>query len=131
MRDKNSLNINGGNFTGPVAAKMENCTSIINQQNNGERKGLLQDIERMAQELISRLPADKQEEAADNLELLVKSADEKKPNRRWYSVSAEGLLEASKFAKDFTGNIARMIGKLGKLIWPDYSVPKESEKKEE
>jgi hypothetical protein len=127
--DSITQNFSGGNFTGPVAAKMENCTSIINQQSNGERRNLLQTIQREARELIAKLPADKQEEAADNLELLVKGADEKKPNRKWYSVSAEGLLDASKFVKDFTGNITGTIGQLGKLIWSDFSMPK-SEGKE-
>jgi GTPase SAR1 family protein len=126
--DNITQNISGGNFTGPVAAKMENCTNIINQQNNGQRRDLLNAIRREAQELISKLPPDRQEEAADNLELLVKGADEKKPNRRWYSVSAEGLLEASKFVKDFTGNITGTIGQLGKLIWPDFTLPKSEDK---
>ncbi|MBK8038885.1 MAG: hypothetical protein IPK22_17395 [Verrucomicrobiaceae bacterium] len=39
-----------------------------------------------------------------------------KPNRAWYSVSSEGLLEASKYVKDFTGNIAETLGSLTKLL---------------
>ncbi len=40
-----------------------------------------------------------------------------KPNRTLYSVSSDGLLEASKFVNDFTGNIAGTIGSLTKLLW--------------
>jgi hypothetical protein len=32
------------------------------------------------------------------------------------------LLEASKFANDFAGNIAGTIGQLGKLLWPDFKL---------
>jgi small GTP-binding protein len=120
-------NISGGNFTGPVAAKMENCTSIINQQSNGERRDLLQTLERETRALISKLPPEKQPQAAKEFERLVESADEKSPNRRWYEVSAEGLLEASKFAKDFAGDLAGTIGQLGKAIWPDFSLGTEGE----
>jgi hypothetical protein len=56
--------------------------------------------------------------------MLVKQATNKKPDRKWYSLSAEGLLEASKFVKDFSGNIAGTVGQLGKLLWPDFSLPK-------
>jgi hypothetical protein len=38
-------------------------------------------------------------------------------------VSAEGLLEASKWVKDFAGNIAGTIATLGKFIWPDFLLP--------
>lgn len=57
----------------------------------------------------------------------MKGATAATPNRRWYSVSAEGLLEAAKYAKEFTGEIAGTIGQLGKLIWPDFSLPSEKE----
>jgi len=128
MGDHIEQHIHGGTFTGPVAAKMENCTSIINQQTNTERKTLLEDIERGAREIVSKLPQEKQEEAADDLERFVKEATADKPNRKWYSMSAGGLLAASKFVKDFSGNIvdtlAQPIEKLGKLLWPDFELPK-------
>jgi len=76
--------------------------------------------------MIETLPAERAElrsEAADNLKLLVDTATADKPKRRWYSISAAGLLEASKFAKDFTGNIVGTIGQIGKLLWPDFKLP--------
>ena len=60
---------------------------------------------------------------AENLAMLVKQATNPKPNRKWYSLSAEGLLEASKWVKDFTGDITGTVGKLGRLLWPDFSLP--------
>jgi internalin A len=78
------------------------------------------------QKLIDSLPEDKKDVAsqvAENLEMLVKQATSEKPNRKWYSISAEGLVEASKYVKDFTGNIAGTIKSLGKAIWPDFLLP--------
>jgi len=100
---------------------------MVLQQPPGEKKHLLDQLRRDVEAMISHLPADKADEApqvAENLEMLVKQATSDKPNRKWYSVSAEGLLEASKWTKDFGGNIIGTVGQLGKLMWPDFSPPK-------
>jgi hypothetical protein len=55
--------------------------------------------------------------------MLVKQATSEKPNRKWYSLSAEGLLDAATWVKDFTGNIGGTILNLGKLLWPDFRLP--------
>jgi len=34
------------------------------------------------------------------------------------------LIEAAKFVRDFTGDIAGTITNLGKSIWPDFMLPK-------
>ena len=74
-------------------------------------------------QMLKALPAEKHEDVAGNLELAVKAVTNAKPNRAWYSVSAEGLLEASKYAKDFSGNIAETLKNLGKALWPDFLLP--------
>ena len=106
-----------------VGQTLTNCTNMIQQQAPGERKELLERIDREVNELIAKLPKDKQEEAAEDLAKMVKGATMEPPNRRWYSMSAEGLLEASKFVRDFAGNIVGTVGTLGKLLWPDFSLP--------
>jgi len=114
----------GTNY-GQIADVMQNCTNMIQQQALGEKRQLLDQLKGEVQKLLEELPAAKQEDASqvtDNLELLVKQATASKPNRKWYQVSAEGLLEASKWVKDFSGNIGGTIGQLGKLIWPDFSL---------
>jgi hypothetical protein len=58
-----------------------------------------------------------------NVEIIVKQATSEKPNRKWYSVSAEGLLDAAKWVKGFSGNIGGTILNLGKLLWPDFRLP--------
>ena len=107
---------------GQAGQTLTNCTNMIQQQAPGERKNLLEELVKQVQQLIAALPAEKQEETpqlAENLELLVKQATSAKPNRKWYSVSSEGLLEASTWVKDYSGNIAGTIKNLGKLLWPD------------
>ena len=78
------------------------------------------------QTLIKNLPADKSKEAqkvADKLEVVVKQATSEEPDREWYSLSAKGLLEASKWVKDFTGNIGGTLLNLGKKLWSDFVLP--------
>jgi len=125
MRDKKTA-INVRTNFGQIAEVMTNCTNMIQMQPSEERRAWLEELQRDAKKLIESLPADKKDEApkvAKNLELLVKEATSDKPDRKWYSVSAEGLLEASNYVKDFTGNIAGTIKSLGKAIWPDFHLP--------
>ena len=119
------INIGGDNY-GQVGQTLTNCTNMIEQESSSERRTWLEDLQRNVRRLIEQLPADKKDEApqiADNLEILVKQATSEKPNRKWYSVSAEGLLDAAKWVRDFTGNIGGTIKNLGQAIWPDFQLP--------
>jgi hypothetical protein len=76
--------------------------------------------------LIEKLPQEKQAEApevAKSLQVLVEQATSDKPSRRWYSVSAAGLLEAAEWVKEFSGDIGGTVLNLGKLLWPDFQLP--------
>jgi internalin A len=110
MTHDHSIHIGGNVINAQVGQTLTNCTNMIQQQAPGKRKDLLEELE-------------KQEEAAGNLELAVKAATSANPNRAWYSVSTEGLLEAAKFVEDFSGNIAGTIKNLGKSLWPDFLLP--------
>ena len=125
--DDRSINITGNVTNSQVAQTLTNSTLLIREHATGEKKALLEQLRREVEELVERLPPEKADEApqvAKDLEMLVEQATSDKPNRRWYSVSAEGLLEASKWVKDFAGNLFGTVGQLGKLIWPDYEQPK-------
>ncbi len=124
--DDHSINIGGSVVNSMVGQTLTNCTNKIRQQQPGERKNLLEALERDVQALLARLPADKTDEApqiAENLEMLVKQATSEKPNRRWYSVSADGLLEAATWVKDFGGSIGATLLSLGKTLWSDFQLP--------
>ena len=70
-------------------------------------------------------------QVAENLEMPVSQATNPKPNRKWISLPAEELLEASNWVKDFTGNIAGTVSQLGRLLWPDFPLPGKSGEKAE
>ena len=98
---------------------LNHVSTMINQQDQCEKKVLLETLQQDVEALIKALPADKKDkesEIIDDLKMVVEQATSEKPNRKWYSVSSEGLLEASKWVKDFTGNIAGTIGQLTKLV---------------
>lgn len=126
MTDDHSIHIGGDVISSQVGQTLTNCNNMVNQQPKGERRNLLEKLQQEVKKLIEHLPVDKQEEApqvAENLEMLTKQATSEKPNRKWYSVSAEGLLEASKWTKDMAGNIGETIKTLGKSLWPDFLLP--------
>lgn len=96
---------------------------MVQQRAPGPRKNLLEALTRDVHKLIESLPEDKIKEApkvADKLETLIKQTSSEEPDREWYSLSAKGLLAASQWVKDFTGNIGGTLLNLGKSFWPDF-----------
>ena len=121
-----TTNFNVGTNYGQFGEVLNNCTNVINQRASGETKELLEKLRNDVEKLIRGLPSEQAEvaeKASKSLQRLVDTATEKNPDREWFSLSAKGLLEASKFVKDFTGNITGTIGQLGKVFWPDYKLP--------
>lgn len=120
MNDDHSIHIGGNVTNSQVGQTLTNCTNMIQQQAFGPTKDLLEQLNAEARDLIAKLPENKQTKAASNLELAIKAVTSTPPERPWYDVSAAGLMEAAKYAKDFTGNIAGTLKNLGKtVIWPD------------
>jgi hypothetical protein len=118
-------NITVGTNNGQIAENMRGCTNIIGRTPDGAPKELLTTLQRQVSQFIEYLPPEKSDvaaEASDNLKDLVEAATASQPKRRWYSVSATGLIEASKVVSELSGNIAETIGKLGRLLWPDFSL---------
>ncbi len=108
---------------GQVGRTLASCTDIIRQQAPGERKELLERLQGEAQALLAKLSPDKREETADSFERFVREATAEKPSRRWYGMAAGSLLDTSESAQDPSGNVAGAISQLGKLIWPDFTLP--------
>lgn len=123
MNHDQRIQIGGSVINSQVGQTLTNCMNMIQQQVPGARKALLEELKEHVQQLIERLPDEKKEKAAGNLELAVKASASAEPNREWYFVSTKGLLEASKFVKDFSGNIAGAIKNLGTSIWKDFVLP--------
>ena len=124
MTDDHSIGKGSINTNTQYGQRLTNCTNMIQQQVPADRKELLEQLDEEVRKLIEALREEQKVPAAKNYDAFVKEATSSKPDRRWYSVSAEGLLEASKWAKDFTGNIAGTLLNLGKTIWgADYKLP--------
>ncbi len=126
MNIDKSTNVGRDAINSQFGQTLTNCTNMIQQEAPGERKELLEELEKQVRQLVAALPAEKQEEAplvVENLEMLVKQATSAKPNRKWYSVSAEGLLEAATWVKDFSEKIGGTIANLGKTIGPGFELP--------
>lgn len=125
MHDDHSIKIGGNVVNSQVGGTLNNCTNMVQQQSPGTRKNLLEGLTADVRRLIESLPEQRQKEApklAKKLETLVEQASSSEPDREWYSLSAKGLLEASKWVKDFSGNIGGSLLNLGKLFWPDFQL---------
>lgn len=99
-----------------VGQTLTSCTNLIQQQAPGELRNLLQKLEQEVEALLPRLPEDKREETAGNLELLTKAVTAAQPNRASYLVSAAGLLKSAEFVKDFGDTIAGTVVSITKLL---------------
>jgi hypothetical protein len=120
-------NIVNSVINGQAALKIDRSNAIVGQQATSDKKAILEQLQKEVREIIAALPDSEQETTADMLTSLVTQATAEKPNRKWYSVSAEGLIDASKQVKEITSNVAGTVGQLGKLIWPDFSIGKKAE----
>lgn len=122
-----SIHIGGNVTNSQVGQTMTNCHNMVQQQAPGERKDLLETLHKQVQQLIAELPEGKKDEAsavAENLELLVKQVTSAKPNRKWYSVSSDGLLEAASWVKNFSTEIGGTLTRLGSNTFgADFSLP--------
>ncbi|MEO8120803.1 MAG: toll/interleukin-1 receptor domain-containing protein, partial [Rhodoferax sp.] len=126
MTHDQSIHIGGNVTNSQVGQTMTNCSNMVQQQAPGERKDLLEALHKQVQQLIAELPEGQKDEApqvAENFEMLVKQATSAKPNRKWYSVSSEGLLEAAGWVKNFSAEIGGTLNSLGATLGADFSLP--------
>lgn len=120
MSTGNTLNISGNVNNSQIGINLDQCSLIINSNDNYElRDGLLR-IENLVRKALECVPVSEQEEIADNFKLAVDAVNLPTPNRRWYSVSAGGLVEATKFVKEVSTEMAPALIAIGKFIWPDF-----------
>ena len=119
MNDDNSINIGGNANSSQVGQMLTNCTNMVQQQAPGERKDLLEALQKQVAQIIAALPEDKKDKAAEvaeNLEVVFKEVTSASPRRKWYSLGAAGLLEAASYVKDFGGNITEVLKNLENLL---------------
>lgn len=95
---KNEISIAGSNVYGSIVA----ADSIRNSLNKIESAKIRDDLKEQLMLLnqavgtmINALPKEKAEEAADDMKRLAEEATKESPNKKWYSVSIEGLIKAA------------------------------------
>ena len=121
MKIDNSVGKRSINANAQYGQTLANCTNMIQQQAPGDRRELLDILDQSIRKLVALLDDKQQNKTIKNYERFVEEAASAEPDRKWYDISVDGLLEASQWVKDFSGNIAGTLLNLGKKVWgADY-----------
>lgn len=72
----------------------------------------LKELSEAVAEMCNHLPQDKAREAVRDLETLTNEAVSEKPRRRWYELSAKGLIEAAKVAGQVAAPVIAIVNSL-------------------
>jgi hypothetical protein len=130
----NSQTITGGSFNQCAIANkqtLDRCLNAIQQVENPELKVGLEKLHNDVTSMLANLDGKQDHRRAAqvrrNLASLIRAVSQPDPQRKWYTLSAKGLIEASRFVKDFTGNIAGAVGQIGKVLWPDFTLSEGAE----
>jgi len=117
------INFGSGNvFQGDVnviAARtiQDSFNRVASSNAKPELRNALQDLHKGVAEMSKNLPADRQIEVSKDLETLSSEAISQAPRRKWYDLSAEGLLEAAKavgeIAAPVVTTVKTILGLLG------------------
>ena len=83
-----------------------------------KRDRLLKELE----EIKSVVRLEMADPVSDQLKELTEGVTSGTPDRAWYSVSSKGLLEVTKFVKDFSAEISGTLKNLGSSFWPDFKL---------
>jgi hypothetical protein len=93
-----------GNFT--VANSIQDSFNTLKQSSlPANVHSTVETLIKQVAEMSARLPADAAKQTADDLNAFVKEASSQQPRRKWYELSAEGLLDA-----------AKAVGEVGKPV---------------
>jgi len=112
-------NINvSGNVSGNIVAGNENQIrqSISNADLAPELKDTLLQLANAVQTMLPALSTDAAKKAEKNLKKLVEEASEPEPDRQWYEVSIEGLIQAAKNLNELGTPVISLAGKVLKLL---------------
>lgn len=81
-----------------------------------ELKETLKELAEAVAEMNKELPKGQASEAADDFEKLVEEATKSKPNKKWYSVSIEGLIQAAENLDAMGEPVIRLSRKVLSLL---------------
>jgi hypothetical protein len=89
---------------------------IQNAPIKDELKEQLQRLTVSINEMIAELPKDKADEVSDDMKRLAEEATKPSPNKKWYSVSIDGLVEAAKAVGKIGEPVIKLTGEILKLL---------------
>jgi hypothetical protein len=94
-----------------VAAKniQDSWNRVAAANTKPELRTALQDLHKSVAEMSKQLPEQKQAEAAKDLATLSSEALSPAPRKKWYELSAEGLLEAAKTVGDIAASVTTAV----------------------
>ncbi|MBI2402247.1 MAG: hypothetical protein HYV20_05835 [Gemmatimonadetes bacterium] len=102
----------GATFTGDVvtAQRVERTLRVAQGVASPQLRRSLEELIGQTGKLLERLePAERQNEVARSLETLVEEASKPTPDKRWYQLSSEGLIDAAKTVAALTEPVTSAV----------------------
>lgn len=117
----NSIRINQGpnsSITGSPILQGSTGNTVIVQAGAPDLNALLEKLQATAKEAIAELPPEKQATAADHLDRVLGESRREKPDRKFWELSKDGLLEATKTVAKMTPALLTTAGLIAKFLFP-------------
>lgn len=79
------------------------------------------ELERLCQQveqMLTKLPEEKKEEVAQDLDSFVKEVTKDMPRKKWYELSGEGLIEAAKACAGMAAPVTATVKSILALLQP-------------
>ena len=120
--DMSSRDVNvGGNMTAGrdivIAGKIrDSFNTVAGSSAPPDLKDLMRTLSDQVQGLAQKLDPEKAKEVAQDFETLASEAAKPQPRKKWYEMSAQGLIEAAKSVQEFAVPIATTVSALLPLL---------------
>lgn len=108
-----------GNVNQVVAQSITESFNVACQSDASQTlKDKLEDLTRVVTEMCKELSEAKQREVAQDLKVLVDEATSKTPRKKWYELSAEGLIDAAKSLGEIAAPVTNAVKGVLALLAP-------------
>jgi hypothetical protein len=109
-------NLQGGAIT--IGDENQVSQTVQDSFNTNELRETLEQLTQAVNAMLPHLSAEEAESAKDDLQRLKDELQKPKPNKKWYSVSIEGLIQAAKNLDELGKPVISLAGKVLKLLNP-------------
>ena len=106
----------GNNISQTTADSIENSFHQAKDAKSTELAKLLESLAQEVAKIADKLPPDKAEEAAQDLETITKEASKEKPTKRYWEISGKGLIEAAKTVGTIGTTAIGLVERIMKLL---------------